>query len=164
MNILFLCTGNSCRSILAEALFNHKAPAGWQAMSAGSQPTGKVNPYSLKTLEKYGINTNGLHSKAWNDLPQIPDIVITVCASAAGETCPLYLGKAIKTHWGLSDPAYATGSEQQIKAAFDSTYSSLIKGIDAFLNLPLAYLEVNPAQLKTELDLIAQNFFKQSFQ
>lgn len=112
---------------VTEALFNHKAPIGWQAMSAGSQPTGTVNPYSLKILENHGIDATELHSKTWNDLPKTPDIVITVCASAAGETCPLYLGKAVKTHWGLSDPADATGSEQQILAVFESTYASLSK-------------------------------------
>lgn len=164
MKILFLCTGNSCRSILAEALFNHKAPIGWQAMSAGSQPTGTVNPYSLKILENHGIDATELHSKTWNDLPKTPDIVITVCASAAGETCPLYLGKAVKTHWGLSDPADATGSEQQILAVFESTYASLSNGIEAFLDLPLATLADDPQQLKIELDLIGQNFFNQSFQ
>jgi protein-tyrosine-phosphatase len=108
MNVLFLCTGNSCRSILAEATFNHLAPAGWRAMSAGSHPTGAVNPRSLKLLKREGIATDGLSSKSWDALPVVPDIVITVCASAAGETCPAYLGPAVRAHWGVEDPAHAT--------------------------------------------------------
>src|SRR5690606_18311709 len=92
MNLLFLCTGNSCRSILAEAIFNHLAPAGWQAMSAGSQPTGQVHPRALALLQQEGIATDGLNSKSWSNLPLTPDVVITVCSSAAGETCPAYLG------------------------------------------------------------------------
>src|SRR3546814_5003965 len=87
MNILFLCTGNSCRSILAEATFNHLAPTGWKAMSAGSQPTGTVHPRSLSLLTHEGIDTGELHSKSWDNLPLAPDVVITVCANAAGETC-----------------------------------------------------------------------------
>ncbi len=96
-NILFLCTGNSCRSILAEATFNHLAPAGWKAMSAGSKPTGQVHPRSLALLAREGISTEGCHSKSWDNLPlppdMTPDVVITVCSNAAGETCPAYLGR-----------------------------------------------------------------------
>jgi len=88
MNVLFLCTGNSCRSILAEATFNHLAPAGWSAMSAGSHPTGEVHTRSLALLAREGISTHGYRSKSWDDLPAIPDIVVTVCSNAAGETCP----------------------------------------------------------------------------
>ena len=90
MKVLFLCTGNSCRSILAEAIFNHLAPAGWSALSAGSHPTGEVHPRSLALLAHEGISTAGCRSKSWEDLPVVPDIVVTVCASAAGETCPVY--------------------------------------------------------------------------
>ena len=99
MNILFLCTGNSCRSILAEATFNHLAPAGWTAMSAGSKPTGQVHPRSLALLAREGISTVGYHSKSWDNLPATPDVVITVCSNAAGETCPAYLGRAVRSHW-----------------------------------------------------------------
>ena len=98
MNLLFLCTGNSCRSILAEATFNHLAPAGWRAMNAGSQPTGRVHPRSLALLAREGISTADAGSKSWASLPVIPDIVVTVCASAAGEACPAYLGAALRTH------------------------------------------------------------------
>ena len=115
MNVLFLCTGNSCRSILAEATFNHLAPAGWRAMSAGSQPTGQVHPRSLALLAREGIATAGLHSKSWDKLPTTPDIVVTVCASAAGETCPAYLGPVLRTHWGVDDPARARGSDTGIE-------------------------------------------------
>ncbi len=88
MNVLFLCTGNSCRSVLAEATFNHLAPAGWRAMSAGSHPAGYVHPRALALLVREGISTEGYFSKSWDGLPQTPDIVVTVCSNAAGETCP----------------------------------------------------------------------------
>jgi len=96
MNVLFLCTGNSCRSILGEATFNHLAPPGWQALSAGSRPTGQVHPRSLALLAREGIATEGYYSKSWDALPLTPDIVITVCGSAAGETCPAYLGPVLR--------------------------------------------------------------------
>ncbi|NNM51908.1 MAG: arsenate reductase ArsC [Pseudomonadales bacterium] len=154
MNVLFLCTGNSCRSILAEAIFNHVAPEGWRAWSAGSQPTGFVHPLSLELLALEGISTAGCSSKSWDHLPVIPDMVITVCASAAGETCPAYLGPVVRTHWGVDDPAKATGTAEQIQAAFATTYHILRRRIETFLDLPLIELQQNPAQLKTELDRI----------
>jgi arsenate reductase len=153
-DILFLCTGNSCRSVLAEATFNHLAPAGWTAMSAGSKPTGQVHPRSLALLDREGIPTQGLHSKSWDNLPNTPDIVITVCASAAGETCPAYLGPALRTHWGVDDPAHATGTDAEIDAAFMTAYRVLRARIEAFLALPLTELENDPARLKEELDRI----------
>src|SRR5690554_6614791 len=156
MNILFLCTGNSCRSILAEATFNHVAPAGWTAMSAGSHPTGQVHPRSLALLAREGISATGYSSKSWDNLPQTPDIVVTVCASAAGETCPAYLGPVIRAHWGVEDPAHATGTDEEIDAAFDTAYRILRTRIEAFLTLPLAELKSDPARLKTELDRIGQ--------
>ena len=125
MNILFLCTGNSCRSILAEATFNHLAPAGWRALSAGSQPTGEVHPRSLALLAAKGIDASDCASKSWDALPVTPDIVITVCASAAGETCPAYLGPVLRSHWGVDDPAKATGSPADIDAAFVRAYRVL---------------------------------------
>src|SRR5512137_44374 len=154
MNVLFLCTGNSCRSILGEATFNHLAPEGWHAMSAGSQPTGKVHPRSLALLEREGIAIAGYHSKSWDDLPVTPDIVITVCSSAAGETCPAYLGPVLRTHWGVADPAHATGTEQEIDAAFMQAYRTLRHRIEAFLALPLDALERDPMRLKAEMDRI----------
>jgi arsenate reductase len=154
MNLLLLCTGNSCRSILGEAIFNHLAPAGWRAMSAGSHPTGEVHPRSLALLAREGISTQGLRSKSWDPLPVIPDIVVTVCASAAGETCPAYLGPVLRAHWGVDDPAHASGSDAQIDAAFDLAYRVLRFRIEAFLALPLAELTRDRARLKAELERI----------
>lgn len=152
MNLLFLCTGNSCRSVLAEATFNHLAPADWKAMSAGSQPAGQVHPRSLALLAREGISTEGLHSKSWDKLPMTPDVVVTVCASAAGETCPAYLGPVLRAHWGVEDPAHVSGSEAEIDAVFMAAYRILRARIEAFLALPLTELKNNPARLKVELD------------
>lgn len=154
MNILFLCTGNSCRSILAEATFNHLAPAGWRAMSAGSQPAGEVHPRSLALLAREGIDTEGLFSKSWDGLPVTPDIVITVCSSAAGETCPAYLGPVLRAHWGVDDPARATGTDVEIEAAFKKAYRTLRARIEAFLALPIDELQRDRGRLKVELDRI----------
>jgi arsenate reductase len=154
MIVLFLCTGNSVRSILAEATFNHLAPAGWRATSAGSHPKDEVHPRSLALLAREGISTEGLHSKSWENLPVTPDIVITVCSSAAGETCPAYLGRVLRAHWAVDDPASATGSEPAIDAAFDNAYRILRERIEAFLALPLGELRNHPARLKMELDRI----------
>lgn len=154
MNVLFLCTGNSCRSILAEATFNHLAPAGWTAMSAGSAPTGQVHPRSLALLAREGIATAGYHSKSWDRLPLTPDVVVTVCSNAAGEVCPAYLGKVLRTHWGVDDPAHATGTDAQIDAAFMVAYRILRARIEAFFALPLAELKAEPERLKAELDRI----------
>lgn len=154
MNVLFLCTGNSCRSILGEATFNHLAPAGWRALSAGSKPAGYVHPRSLALLAREGMSTDGYHSKSWDDLPASPDIVITVCASAAGETCPAYLGSALRTHWGVDDPAHATGTDAEIDTAFLRAYRILRARIEAFLALPLDALQADPVRFKAELDRI----------
>lgn len=154
MNVLFLCTGNSCRSILAEAAFNHLAPEGWHAMSAGSHPTGEVHPRSLALLAREGISAEGCRSKSWDDLPATPGIVVTVCASAAGEACPAYLGPAVRTHWGVDDPAKATGTEVEVEAAFERAYRVLRARIEAFLALPLDELRNDRARLKAELDRI----------
>lgn len=154
MNVLFLCTGNSCRSILGEATFNHLAPQGWRAMSAGSKPTGQVHPRSLALLAKEGISTEGYYSKSWDALPATPDIVVTVCASAAGETCPAYLGPVLRTHWGVEDPAHATGTDEQIDAAFRKAYQILRARIEAFLALPIDTLKNDKNALKAELDKI----------
>jgi arsenate reductase len=155
MKILFLCTGNSCRSILAEATFNHLAPAGWSAMSAGSHPTGEVHPRSVAILAREGISTEGCHSKSWDRLPATPDIVITVCSSAAGEACPAYLGPVLRAHWGVEDPARAVGPDAEIDAAFTSAYRILRLRIEALLALPLEAIRTDKARLKAELDRIA---------
>ncbi|MDZ4142841.1 MAG: arsenate reductase ArsC [Methylotenera sp.] len=155
MNVLFLCTGNSCRSILGEATFNHLAPAGWHAMSAGSKPAGYVHPRSLALLEREGISTEGYHSKSWENLPATPDIVISVCGNAANETCPAYLGPVLRSHWGVEDPAHVTGTDEEINAAFVKAYSILRARIEAFLALPLETLKDEKAALKAEMDKIA---------
>ncbi len=129
MKILFLCTANSCRSILAEALFNHLAPVGMRAFSAGSEPRGEINPLTLEALN--------------------PDFVITVCDKAAGEACPVHFGPATKAHWGLVDPSESVGSPDEIGAAFDATLARLKLRFTAFLALPLAQLDA--ATLRTEL-------------
>lgn len=156
MNVLFLCTGNACRSILAEATFNHLAPTGWQAMSAGSRPTGQVHPRSLALLAREGIATEGCHSKSWEALPAMPDIVITVCGNAAGETCPAYLGPVLRAHWGVDDPAQVSGSEAEINAAFQHAYQVLRARIEALLALPLATLSHDRTSLKAALERIGQ--------
>ena len=154
MNVLFLCTGNSCRSILGEGTFNHLAPVGWHAISAGSQPAGYVHPRSLALLTHEGISTEGFHSKSWDNLPVVPDIVITVCASAAGEVCPAYIGNVLRTHWGVDDPAHVTGTEDEIDAAFMTAYKILRTRIEAFLTLPLESLKDDRAAFKAQLDRI----------
>lgn len=155
MNVLFLCTGNSCRSILAEATFNHLAPTGWHAVSAGSHPTGYVHPRSLALLAREGIDTTGAHSKSWDNLLVAPDIVISVCASAAGEACPVYLAPAIRAHWGVDDPAHATGTEPEIDAAFLRAYRLLRGCIEQFLAQDLDTLAQQPEALKIALDRVA---------
>jgi len=154
MKVLFMCTANSCRSILSEAMFNHLAPAGFHAVSAGSFPRGQVLPRSLDTLLEAGISIAGLSSKgndAFEGCP--PDIVITVCDKAAGEACPVYFGPAIKAHWGLEDPSDISGSDEQIKAAFHATLKCIETRCRAFLALPFDNL--SPAELKLELNRIA---------
>jgi arsenate reductase len=154
MHVLFLCTGNSCRSLISEAVFNHLAPGGWRAISAGSQPTGKLNERALALLAHKGVSTEGYYSKSWDKLPAAPDIVVTVCASAAGETCPAYLGPVLRTHWGVEDPSHVVGTEDEIGAAFEQAYAILRARIEAFLTLPLGELKNDRARLKAELDRI----------
>ncbi|MDI1332404.1 arsenate reductase ArsC [Pseudomonas sp.] len=153
MKILFLCTANSCRSILCEAVFNHLAPQGMKAYSAGSQPKGDVHPLSLKTLENAGMSTLGLFSKSSDvHVNLAPDFVITVCDKAAGEACPVFFGPATKAHWGLTDPSEYYGTQEEIDAAFEATLEQIKTRIEAFLALPLARLSAE--QLKAELALI----------
>ncbi|KAA0943372.1 MULTISPECIES: arsenate reductase ArsC [unclassified Pseudomonas] len=154
MKVLFMCTANSCRSILSEALFNHLAPEGFHAISSGSFPKGQVLPRSLSTLEAAGISTEGLYSKgneAFEGSP--PNIVITVCDKAAGETCPVYFGPAIKAHWGLEDPSDLNSDEAHIDAAFHATLETIETRCRAFFALPFSSL--SPTELKAELDHIA---------
>lgn len=154
MNVLFLCTGNSCRSLISEAVFNHLAPNGWLAISAGSQPTGKLNERALALLASKGISTEDYYSKSWDNLPVTPNVVVTVCASAAGETCPAYLGPVLRAHWGVDDPSHVVGTEEEINAAFEAAYAILRGRIEAFLALPLDELKNDKVRLKAELDRI----------
>lgn len=156
MNILFLCTGNSCRSLISEAVFNHLAPSGWHALSAGSHPTGRLNARALALLAAKGIPTDGYYSKSWDGLPITPDVVVTVCDSAAGETCPAYLGPVLRTHWGVEDPSHVTGTEAEIDAAFERAYAILRARIEAFLALPPERQAGDRAAFKAALDHIGK--------
>lgn len=154
-SILVLCTGNSCRSIMAEALLNHHGKGRVQAYSAGSNPTGAVHPQSLATLQRHGIRTDGYHSKSWDTFAETPlDLVITVCDNAAGETCPVFFGAPLKTHWGAPDPAHATGSDAEIAAEFDRVFALLECRVTTFLSLPFAQMEKD--DLLSELQRIGR--------
>lgn len=139
-NVLVLCTGNSARSILGEALFNHLGQGRIRAYSAGSQPSGKVNPVALETLEKHGVPLPEARSKSWDEFaaPGAPEIdyIFTVCASAAGETCPVWIGHPTTAHWGIPDPAHVEPMSARIEA-FEVAYGQLQRRIKAFLALPL---------------------------
>ena len=144
-NVLFLCTGNSARSILAEAYLNSIGQDRFRAYSAGSHPTGKVNAFALELLEKNRISTHGLRSKPWDEFakpgaPQM-DIIVTVCDQAAGETCPIWPGKPITAHWGVEDPAAASGSDANKRTAFIKAFAILQKRIALLANLPLESLD-----------------------
>lgn len=153
MRVLFMCTANSCRSILSEAVFNHLAGDGFNAVSAGSFPSGEVLPRSLATLQRAGIAIAGLSSKsneAFENTP--PDVVITVCDNAAGEPCPVYFGPALKAHWGLADPSKVVGDEAATHAAFQATLAHIERRCQAFLALPFDTLDRH--QLQRALDRI----------
>jgi arsenate reductase len=153
--ILVLCTGNSCRSILGEALINKMGQGRFKALSAGSHPVGKVNPNALLTLEAHGLDTSGYSSQSWDAFEdQAIDIVITVCDNAAGETCPVYLNSAIRAHWGLPDPAHVTGTEEEIKSAFENTYQALVNRIQKMLDLPIN--EFSSQEVETTLNEIGR--------
>ena len=139
-NVLFLCTGNSARSILAEAYLNHAARGRYRAYSAGSHPNGRVNPLALELLAKNRLATAGLRSKSWDEFarpatPQI-DFILTVCDAAASEACPLWPGRPATAHWGVSDPAAVQGSDDDKRRAFKEAFAVLKRRIDLFLALP----------------------------
>jgi arsenate reductase len=146
-NVLFLCTGNSCRSILAEAIMNRRGAGRFRAFSAGSMPTGQVNPHALDLLQRMGHDTRGLRSKSWEEFSRRNpaaselDFVFTVCDDAAGEVCPIWPGQPMTAHWGMPDPARATGTEAEIGVAFADTYRMLDNRIGLFVNLPMASLD-----------------------
>ena len=144
-NLLFLCTGNSARSILAEALANQLAKGRFHAYSAGSHPRGHVHPMALQVLEEAGIATDGLRSKPWDEFatPDAPpmDLIITVCDKAAGEACPLWPGHPVTAHWGIEDPARIAGSPVEQSAAFVKSFRHLRNRISAFVALPFASID-----------------------
>lgn len=144
-NVLFLCTGNSARSIMAEAVLNHKGNGRFTAYSAGSHPTGEPRPEALKQIESAGISTAGLRSKSWDEFsrPDAPklDFVFTVCDNAANEQCPLWPGQPMTAHWGIPDPAAAKGTPEEIARAFREAFVVLDRRIGLFLSLPMATLD-----------------------
>lgn len=144
-NVLFLCTGNSARSILGEALINHIGDGRFHGFSAGSTPKGAVHPITLETLRKAGISTEGLRSKPWDEFatPDAPkmDFVFTVCDNAAGEACPVWPGQPMTAHWGIEDPAAVDGPQFKKEAAFEDALKYLRNRIAAFMSLPLATID-----------------------
>ena len=144
-NVLFLCTGNSARSILAETLLTHLGKGRFRAFSAGSHPAGQINPFALELLEKNHFDTSGLRSKSWDEYaqPGAPrlDFVITVCDNAAGEVCPVWPGQPITAHWGIPDPAAVEGSDEQKRHAFVDAMNRLQRRICMFVSLPFATLD-----------------------
>jgi arsenate reductase len=153
-NVLFLCTGNSARSIMAEAILNHKAAGRFTAYSAGSHPSGTVRPEAIAQLASAGIPTTGLRSKSWDEfaVPGAPqmDFVFTVCDNAANEPCPLWPGQPMTAHWGIPDPAAVTGSPSEIARAFRDAFTILDRRIGLFLALPLATLQRLAIQKRIE--------------
>lgn len=144
-NILFLCTGNSARSIMAEGLVNHLSEGRFKGYSAGSQPTGRVNPLALETLEKLGCDTEGMTSKSWDAFsepgaPQM-DFIITVCDNAAGEACPYWPGSPMTAHWGFPDPSHVEGDDETRRAAFAKTAQAISHRLRLFLSLPMNKLD-----------------------
>jgi arsenate reductase len=158
LNVLFLCTGNSARSILAESILNREGMGRFRAYSAGSIPTGKVNPHALNLLKRLNYDVSGLRSKSWEEFakdgaPQL-DFVFTVCDNAANEVCPIWPGQPMTAHWGVPDPAAVEGTEAEKAFAFDDTYRMLNQRISIFVNLPLQSL--SKLSLQKQLDDIGK--------
>lgn len=143
LNVLFLCTGNSARSILGEAILNHDGKGRFKAWSAGSNPNGTVNPWAIHTLKTLGYPAEGYRSKSWSEFASGPafDLIFTVCDSAAAETCPVWPGQPTSAHWGIPDPAAVDGTDAQKAAAFLDTFGLLKRRIDLLLALPIRSLE-----------------------
>jgi protein-tyrosine-phosphatase len=158
LNVLFLCTGNSARSIIAEAIVNREGRGRFRAGSAGSHPKGAVNPNAIRLLEGLHYRTDSFRSKSWDEFegPDAPklDFVFTVCDDAAAEVCPIWPGQPMTAHWGMPDPATAQGSAAEIALAFADTYRMLSNRITLFMNLPLASLD--RLSLQRRLDEIGQ--------
>jgi arsenate reductase (thioredoxin) len=158
-NVLFLCTGNSARSILAEAYLNNAGKGRYKAYSAGSHPAGTVNPFAVELLERNRLSTAGLRSKNWEEFarPGAPaiDLILTVCDNAAGETCPLWPGHPITAHWGVADPAAVQGSDEDKRKAFRTAFSELSARINHLLELPIE--KIDRHTLKAKLDAIGKS-------
>jgi protein-tyrosine-phosphatase len=158
LNVLFLCTGNSARSIMAEAILNREGRGKFRAFSAGSHPTGKVNPLALNLLRKLNYDVSALRSKSWDEFatPDAPplDFVFTVCDDAANEACPIWPGQPMSAHWGVSDPAEVSGGEEEKRRAFFRAYNELSTRINLFMSLPLDKLD--RLVLKKKLDEIGK--------
>ena len=144
-NVLFLCTGNSARSILAEQILNHKGRGRFRAFSAGSHPTGRVNPFAIDKLQRERLATEGLRSKSWDEFaqPGAPplDFIFTVCDNAAGEACPIWPGRPLTAHWGVPDPAAVQGTDEDKRQAFDAAFAALDRRIGMLLGLPIRSLD-----------------------
>ena len=158
-NVLFLCTGNSARSIIAEAILNRLGQGRFQAFSAGSQPKGQVHPYAIDLLKKLNHDVSKLRSKSWlefgaTDAPKM-DFVFTVCDSAANEACPVWPGQPMTAHWGIPDPAAAKGNEAEVRLAFADAYRMLNNRIAIFVNLPME--SIDRLALKRQLDAIGKS-------
>jgi len=157
-NVLFLCTGNSARSVIAEAILNRLGAGRFTAYSAGSHPAGKVNPHALALLKRLNCPTDTLRSKSWEEFaapsPLVLDFVFTVCDNAAGEVCPVWPGQPMTAHWGIPDPAAALGSDAEIALAFAETHRMLNNRISIFVSLPLAKLD--ELSLQNRLDAIGK--------
>lgn len=144
MKILYICTHNRCRSILSEAITNHLSKGRIIAKSAGSQPVGEVHPLSIQYLNEAGISTEGLSSQSWDEFEDFaPDIVITVCDSAAGESCPLWMGGTLKLHWGLVDPSKLQGSDKELAEAFRQTIIEISERVKALMAIDFATLDTS---------------------
>jgi len=156
-NVLFLCTGNSCRSIMAEAIMNRDGMGKFKAYSAGSFPKGEVNPHALALLKKFNFNPAQFRSKSWDeftreanqDAPEL-DFVFTLCDDAAGEVCPYWPGQPMTAHWGMPDPALASGNDAEIGLAFADAFRMLTNRINIFMNLPFAKLDKLSLQKRLE--------------
>jgi arsenate reductase len=157
-NVLFLCTGNSARSIMAEAILNQKGKPTFRAYSAGSHHSGRVRPEALRQLESARLSTEGLRSKDWSEFGQLGaprlDFVFTVCDNAAKEVCPIWPGQPVTAHWGVPDPASVAGTPEQIERAYRDAFMMLDRRISLFLCLPMASLDV--LAIKKEIDRIGQ--------
>ncbi len=157
-NVLFICTGNSARSIMAEAILNRAGQGKFRAFSAGSQPKGQIHPYAVELLRRYHYDLSGIRSKSWQEFsgPNAPklDFAFTLCDTAAAETCPVWPGQPMTAHWGLPDPAAATGTEAEIRFAFADAMRMLTNRINVFVSLPIKSLD--QLSLQKQLDAIGK--------